>query len=157
MSDKVDQWVKKEPESWSKLAEKTSQGDSFDSFKKKFLKGARNQGKYQAVKHMTNEQILSIYNASGLSNDKPKKPQGIQWSGKAFKPKRVTIKRKGKTYTRTVSPRWEKHTTLAITLAAKSKPRSREYKQYVSSIVKATGRTRQAVVKKIQRTRKTKK
>jgi len=23
MSDKVDQWVKKEPESWSKLAEKT--------------------------------------------------------------------------------------------------------------------------------------
>lgn len=59
MSDKVDAWVKKEPESWSKLAEKTKQGDSFDSFKKKFLKGARNQGKYNAVKHMTNDQILS--------------------------------------------------------------------------------------------------
>ena len=155
MSDKVDQWVKKEPESWSKLAEKTSQGDSFDSFKKKFLKGARNQGKYQAVKHMTNEQILSIYNASGLSNTKVTKVKHS--TKKAFTPKRITIKRKGKTYVRTVSPRWEKHTTLAITLAAKSKPRSREYKQYVTSIVKATGRTRQAVVKKIQRTRVKKK
>ena len=155
MSDKVDQWVKKEPESWSKLAEKTSQGDSFDSFKKKFLKGARNQGKYQAVKHMTNEQILSIYNASGLSNTKVTKVK--HGTKKAFTPKRVTIKRKGKTYVRTVSPRWEKHTNLAIKLASESRPKSKEYKQYVSSIVKATGRTRQAVVKKIQRTRVKKK
>ena len=157
MSDKVDQWVKKEPESWSKLAEKTSQGDSFDSFKKKFLKGARNQGKYQAVKHMTNEQILSIYNASGLSNDKPKKPQGIQWSGKAFKPKRVTIKRKGKTYTRTVNPRWEKHTQLALNMAAELPVRSKEYDQAIKNISKATGRTIQATKKKVQRVRKTKK
>jgi len=155
MSDKVDQWVKKEPESWSKLAEKTSQGDSFDSFKKKFLKGARNQGKYSAVKHMTNEQILSIYNASGLSNTKVTKVKHS--TKKAFTPKRVTIKRKGKTYTRTVTPRWEKHTQLALNMAAELPVRSKEYGQAIKNISKATGGTIQATKKKVQRVRKTKK
>jgi len=154
MSDKVDAWVKKELESWSKLAENTKQGDSFDSFKKKFLKGARNNGKYSAVKHMTNAQILSIYNASGLSNTTIKTVK--QSTQKAFAPTKIKVKRKGKTYTRTASPRWSANTSLAITIASKAKPGSQEYKQYVKNIVASTGRTRQAVVKKIQRTRRTK-
>ena len=104
---------------------------------------------------MTNEQILSIYNASGLSNTKVTKVKHS--TKKAFTPKRVTIKRKGKTYTRTVTPRWEKHTQLALNMAAELPVRSKEYGQAIKNISKATGRTIQATKKKVQRVRKTKK
>ena len=157
MSDKVDAWVKKEPESWSKLAENTKQGETFDSFKKKFLKGARNNGKYGAVKHMTDAQILSIYNASGLNDKIIKKTKGIDWSGKAFEPKKIKVKRKGKTYTRTASPRWGKHTDLALNMASELNPRSQEYKLAITNISISTGRTIQATKKKVQRIRKKKK
>ncbi len=153
MSDKIDKWVEKNPESWAKLAKNPKQKESFDSFKKKLKIGAKENGKFNAIKHMTNEQIMQIYNASGSARTRrttikiePKQP--------AFKTKVITVKRKGKTYKRTASPNWEKYTLLGVKIASKAKPRSKQYNQQVNNIMKATGRTRQAVVKKIQRTRK---
>jgi len=153
-SDKIDKWVKKNPESWAKLAEnKKNKQLTFEQFKKKFLKGARNNGKYKAVKEMTNSQISEIYNASGNITTKNRATNAEQ---KAFSIKKINVKRNNKEYTRSVQPRWQPYTLLAINLAAKEKPRSKQYKEYVNSIVESTGRSRQAVVKKIQRTRKVK-
>jgi hypothetical protein len=60
VSDKIDEWVKKDPESWSKLAEKTRKKESFASFKKKFLKGAKKQGKYNEKKKHTNQKKYKL-------------------------------------------------------------------------------------------------
>jgi len=152
MSDKIDKWVEKNPESWAKLATNTKQKETFDSFKKKLKIGAKANGKYNAIKHMTNEQIKQIYLASGHADTKT--GSGLNIKEPAFKTKQVTVKRKGKTYTRTTNGRWEKHTNFAIKIASQTKPRTKEYNQQVKNIMKATGRTRQAVIKKIQRARK---
>jgi hypothetical protein len=150
VSEKIDKWVQKSPESWSKIAKNPKQKESFDSFKRKLRAGARDQGKFNAIKHMTNEQINTIYQASGLATTTKTK---INYKEPAFKPKIIIIKRKGKLYKKTNNQKWEKHTELGIKIAARTKPRSKEYRQQVENIVKVTGRTRQAVVKKIQRTR----
>lgn len=154
MSDKIDKWVEKNPESWATLAQNKKGKESFDSFKKKLKIGAKANGKYNAIKHMTNEQIRTIYLASGTATNAEKRKTTTQFKEPAFKTKTVTVKRKGKTYKRTTNTRWEKHTNFAIKIASKTKPRTKEYNQQVQNIMKATGRTRQAVVKKIQRTRK---
>jgi len=152
-SEKIDKWVEKNPESWSKLAKNTNKKETFKSFKKKFEKGAKEQGKYNQIKHMTNAQLKKIYEASGTSNAN-KDTTKIKLNEKPFKPKKTTIKRQGKEYQRTVQPRWEKNTQLSLQIVAKLSPRSKEYNTYVKNLVESTGRTRQAVVKKIQRTRK---
>jgi hypothetical protein len=155
-SDKIDQWVTKKPESWAKLAENTKKKETFANFKKKFLKGAREQGKEQQVKQMTNSQLRKIYEASGLAKTITKDTQ-IKSEQKAFKPKRITVKRKGKTYKRTILPRYKQTDTLALNYVAGLKPRSPEYNKYVNNLVESTGRSRQAIVKKIYRVRKAKK
>jgi len=155
-SEKIDKWVEKDPEAWSKLAENTNKKETFASFKKKFKAGARTQGKSNAIKHMTNQQIMNIYKASGLSTDQPTTKK-IDYTEKAFKPTKIKVKRKGKTYTRTTAPRWQKNTGFGLKIISKMKPKSKEYNEGVKNIMAATGRTRQAVIKKIQRTRKVKK
>jgi len=76
---------------------------------------------------------------------------------KEFKIRTIQVKRKGKTYKRTLQPKWKKTIVTSLTFVAKVKPRSKEYSRLVNNLVKTTGRTRQAVVKKIQRTRKAQK
>jgi hypothetical protein len=154
-SDKIDKWVEKNPASWAKIAKNLKQKESFDSFKKKFKMGAKENGKYNAIKHMTNEQINAIYKASGsASTSKTQTTDVKEFGAKAFKPRVIQVKRKGKTYSRKVGSKWGASNNLSLKIAADAKPGSDEYKRYVASIVKATGRSRQAVVKKIQRTRK---
>jgi len=72
---------------------------------------------------------------------------------KEFKIRTIQVKRKGKTYKRTLQPKWKKTIVTSLTFVAKVKPRSKEYSRLVNNLVKTTGRTRQAVVKKIFRTR----
>jgi len=108
MSDKIDKWVESDPESWSKLANNLKTKETFTNFKKKFKKGAKANGKHNAIKHMTNAQLKKIYEASGTAIKKGRDGTPIKPDDKPFKPKRKTVKRKGKTYTRTFSPRWEK-------------------------------------------------
>ena len=151
-SDKINKWVEKNPESWASLAENTNKKESFDTFKKKLKAGARTQGKFKAIQNMTNAQINTIYQASGLSTKKTKTK--IDFKEPAFKTKKTIIKRNNKTYSRTITNRWATHTTLGLKLASKLKPRSKQYNQYVENIMASTGRSRQAVIKKIQRTRK---
>jgi len=50
MSDKIDKWVEKNPESWAKLATNTKQKETFDSFKKKLKIGAKSKRKIQRNK-----------------------------------------------------------------------------------------------------------
>jgi hypothetical protein len=152
-SPKIDEWVEKNPESWSTLAQNTKKKETFASFKKKFKKGAKEKGKYEQVKHMTDAQLKKIYEASGTAIEKFGGDSGFKPEKKSFKTKKITVKRKGKTYKRTVTPRWEKNTRLALQLVANLKPRSKEYNQYVANLVESTGRTRQAVIKKIYRIR----
>jgi len=150
-SPKIDEWVKRDPESWSKLAENTSDKESFSSFKKKFLNGAKANGKFKAIKAMTDGQIMSIFNASGLNNGA--KTKVFSSSKKAFSISVTRVRRNNRVYVRSVTPRWEKHTSLALKIAAGLNPRSKEYRQSVKNIVASTGRTEQAVKKKIQRVR----
>ena len=152
-SPNIDKWIEKNPESWATLAENTNNKETFNSFKKKFLKGANKNGKGKAVKQMTNEQLKTIYNASGLATTKQKTTTKTT-QVKAYKPRLITIKRKGKTYNKTLNGRWNKQSNLGLKIASQLKPRSKEYNIYVKNIVTSTGRTRQAVVKKIQRTRR---
>jgi hypothetical protein len=63
------------------------------------------------------------------------------------------VKRRGKEYTRQVPIRWEQTNIKSLEYVANIPIRSKEYQRLVNNIVKTTGRTRQAVVKKIQRTR----
>lgn len=150
-SDKIDKWVEKDPESWSKLANLSNKKISFKKFKKEFKKGAIAQGKYNAIKNMTDAQLKKIYEASGNATEKPKIKTPEE---KPFKPKKRTVTRKGKTYTRTFAGRWEKSTKLSLQIVAGLKPRTPEYNRYVKNLIESTGRSRQAVVKKIYRTRK---
>jgi len=155
-SPKIDKWIEKNPESWAKLAKNVKEKETFASFKKKFKQGAKDQGKYNQINSMTNAQLKKIYEASGTAIKRPKTAPQIRLDEKPFKPKIITVKRKGRTYKRTVAPRWEKSTALSLAIVSKLRPRSKEYNRYVSNLVKTTGRSRQAVIKKIYRTRKNK-
>jgi hypothetical protein len=152
-SDKIDEWVDKKPESWSKLAKNLKQKETFTNFKKKLLQGAKEKGKEKQIRLMTQEQLQKIYGASGT---KPLGGHGgpIKIPKKPVKPKQRTITRKGKTYVRTFNPRYDQTTKLSFIIVANLKPRTPEYYDYVNKLVETTGRTKQAIIKKIQRTRK---
>jgi len=155
-SEKIDKWVTKNPESWAKLVETKQKTMTFEQFKKKFKINANQKGKTQAIKQMTNQQIMTIYQASGLSQQKKQKTiTTTSGSEPAYATKKITVKTKKTTYTRTIQPRWKQTDLFALNFVAKLKPRTKEYNKYVQNIIESTGRTRQAVVKKIQRTRKT--
>jgi len=152
MSDKIDKWVEKNPESWSKLAVNLKRKETFKNFKKKFKKGARENGKDKAIQNMTNAQLKKIYEASGTSTKKENLTK-TNLKEKPFKPKKVQVKRKGKTYTRTFTTRWPIETSLSLKIVSELKPRSKEFNDYVNRISESTGRSKQAVKKKIYRTK----
>jgi hypothetical protein len=149
----IDKWVEKHPEWWAEQAEKATNQTKIKKheFKKLLKKGLANTNKETLLQYISKQNLEKIYEKSkfyqprGVTIDKPVKPT---------KPSKITVKRKGKTYTRSTPKRWETKTNLALKITAKLKPRSKEYKEYVKNIVESTGRTRQAVIKKIQRIRK---
>lgn len=146
----IDRWIAKAPESWAKLAKKSSKKKSFEQFKKEFFEGAEKENKSYLKNYLTNEQLEHIY-TQGYGGEKLKQPLPTLPVGTP-KPK-IVVQRKGKTYYKTVSPRWDVSSKFVLKLAAKSKIKSKEYYQYLDILVNQ-GRTRQAAVKKIQRTRK---
>jgi len=151
MSDKIDKWVEKNPESWAKLATNTKQKETFDSFKKKLKIGAKANGKYNAIKHMTNEQIKQIYLASGHADTKTR--TGLNIKEPAFKTKQVTVKER-KTYTRTTNGRWEKHTNFAIKIASQTKPPNKRIQPTSKKHNESNRQNTPSSNKKIQRARK---
>lgn len=143
----IDQWVQDAPESWAKLAKGASKKSKFEDFKKKFFEGAENENKGYLKKYLTDEQLKHIYE-QGLGGE-----QKIYEPPTLIKKEKIQVVRKGKEYTRTNNPRWQLNSKFVLQLAAKSKPKSEEYYKYLD-ILTAQGRTRQAAVKKIQRTRR---
>ena len=152
-SKKIDEWVKKNPESWSKLANNLKNFETFANFKKKFKQGAKNNGKDKQIDNMTNNQLKQIWVASGTA-PKPNKIKLINPEEKLFKPKKIKIKRNGKTYEKTVTTRWSKNTQLALQITSKLNPRTKEYNENIQKLVESTGRSKQAVKKKVYRTKK---
>lgn len=146
----IDMWIAKAPESWAKLAKKSSKKQSFEQFKQKFFEGAEKENKLYLKNYLTNEQLKHIY-TQGYGGKKIKHPLTTP-VGSSPKPK-IIIQRKGTTYNKTVSPRWDISSKFVLKLAAKSKLKSKEYYNYLNILI-SQGRTRQAAVKKIQRTRK---
>ena len=149
----IDKWIEKHPEWWSKQAEDATTQEKVNifDFKKLLKKGLKNIKKADYYKYLNKKNIEKIFKESKFGN--------ITTTGKGKtpspkKPKKITIKRKGKTYTRTIQPKWNENNSLGLKIASQAKPRSKEYNEYVKLIMESTGRTRQAVVKKIQRVRK---
>lgn len=146
----IDKWVKDAPESWAKLAKGASKKTKFEDFKKKFFEGAENENKGYLKQYLTQEQLQHIYEkgAGGtidVYNGGSKTP--------IVRKEKIEVQRKGKTYTRSNTPRWQLNTKFVLQLAAKEKSKSKEYYKYLDILV-AQGRTRQASIKKIQRTRR---
>jgi hypothetical protein len=147
----IDSWIAKAPKSWAKLAKKAKKTDSFEQFKTKFFEGAEAENKGYLKQYLTNDQLQHIY-TQGVGGT-------ITTSEGTFKPiepvkkTKIEVTRKGKTYTRSNTPRWSNNMSFVLKLAAREKPKSKEYYKYLDILI-AQGRTRQAAVKKIQRTRK---
>lgn len=146
----IDRWIAKAPESWAKLAKKSSKKKSFEQFKKEFFEGAEKENKDYLKKYLTDDQLKHIY-TQGYGGEKIEHPLSTP-VGSSPKPK-IVVQRKGKTYTRSNTPRWDISSKFVLKLAAKSKIKSKEYYKYLDILI-AQGRTRQAAVKKIQRTRR---
>lgn len=143
----IDKWIKDAPESWAKLAKGASKKTKFEDFKKKFFAGAEKENKSYLKNYLTDEQLKHIYlnglNATGVITIIHSPPPKTK----------IIVQRKGKQYERSNVGRWDLKTKFVLHLASKEKPRSKKYYEYVNILVEQ-GRTRQAVVKKIQRTRK---
>lgn len=146
----IDDWVKREPASWAKLAKKGKGKQSFEEFKKKFFEGAESENKGYLRKYLTDEQLKHIF-VEGAGGEitkggaSPIQPKPIKT--------KLEVTRKGKQYTRSNTQNWRIESKFVLQLAAKSKPKSDEYYKYLDILI-SQGRTRQAAVKKIQRTRK---
>lgn len=143
----IDEWIKRAPESWAKLAKSKHKNQSFEQFKKKFFEGAEKDNKAYLKQYIKNDQLKTIYE-KGLGQ----KIQQIDATPVPVKPTKINVTRYGKTYTKTITPRWGLESKFVLFLASKEKPRSQKYKEYVNILINQ-GRTKQAVVKKIQRTR----
>jgi hypothetical protein len=146
----IDRWIAKAPESWAKLAKKAKKTDSFEQFKTKFFEGAEAENKGYLKQYLTNEQLQHIYE-KGFGGTITR-GGGSPIQTKPTKTK-LEVQRNGKTYTRSNTPRWSNNMSFVLKLAAREKPKSKEYYKYLDILI-AQGRTRQAAVKKIQRTRK---
>lgn len=147
----IDKWVKDAPESWAKLAKGASKKTKFEDFKKKFFEGAEAENKGYLKQYLTQEQLQHIYTkgAGGtidVYNGGSKTP--------IVRKEKIEVQRKGKTYTRSVGTHWSPNLNFALQKAAEAKPKSEDYYKFKQMIKEATGRTDQAVTKKIQRTRR---
>jgi len=168
--ERIEERIKEDPELFADPAIKGIKGNiGRTQFKKRWKAKAINSNVGWARNYITDEMLDMIYDNSGKSiKDSKSKPtfeeqDRKKWNKNKLKTTRkdiktikrvIKVKRKGKTYKRTITPRWENKTLFALKITAGFDPRSQQYKKYVAKIVKSTGRSRQAVVKKIQRTRK---
>jgi hypothetical protein len=164
--------IREDPEMFAEPVIKDLKGKiSRGQFKKLWKQKAKNSNVSWAINHITNEMLDLIYDNSGraIKDDKSEpsfKEQNykkwnatkLEMAGKTKTSKKeiktIKVSRNGKTYTRNIIGKWENKTLFALKKTATLKTNSKQYKNYVSNIVKSTGRSRQAVVKKIQRTRK---
>ena len=128
---------------------------TFKQYTKKFNKKLIQDGRSHLIPYMKDNYYKQLYNKSGYAKNKIKIKQDEKTtiSNNFFKIKKIKVKRYGKTYQRTIRPKWEQN-SIILNKASELKPKSKEYQEFVNRIVESTGRTRQAVVKKIQRTRK---
>lgn len=146
----IDSWIAKAPESWAKFAKKAKKTDSFEKFKTKFFEGAEKENKDYLKKYLTHDQLKHIY----LNGIQPTTPITHPITNLPSPTKtKLTITRQGKNYERTNNKRWDLRTKFVLQLASKEKPKSKKYYEYVNILIEQ-GRTKQAVVKKIQRERK---
>lgn len=148
----IDSWIAKSPDSWAKLAKDASKKASFEKFKEKFYAGAELQNKGYLKQYLTNEQLRHIYTQGFGGIIKQGEYGATPIQPKPIKTK-LEVTRKGKAYVRTNTSNWRIESKFVLQLAAKEKPKSKEYYKYLDILI-AQGRTRQAAVKKIQRTRK---
>lgn len=143
----IDSWIAKAPESWAKFAKKAKKTDSFEKFKTKFFKGAEKENKDYLKKYLTHDQLKHIYlngtNATGA----------VTTIAPTQTKTKIIVQRKGKQYNKSNVGRWDLRTKFVLQLASKEKPKSKKYYEYVNILIEQ-GRTKQAVVKKIQRERK---
>jgi len=127
---------------------------SFNSYVKKFNKKLIKDGRGHLIPYMLDNYYKQLYNKSGFAKTKItiKESKATTIADNFSKIKEIKVIRKGKTYKRTIRPKWDSR-AIVLKKASELKPKSKEYKDYVNRIVESTGRSRQAVVKKIQRTR----
>jgi len=149
-SSGIDEWIARAPESWAKLAKKGKGKQTFEQFKKKFFEGAESENKGYLKKYLTNEQLMHIYTQGAGGESKP-----VSGGDVIHKPTKTKLEvtRKGKQYVRSNTGNWRVESKFVLKLAAKEKPKSELYYKYLD-ILMSQGRTRQAAVKKIQRTRR---
>jgi hypothetical protein len=146
----IDRWIAKAPESWAKLAKGAKKSNKFETFKKKFFEGAEAENKGYLKQYLTNEQLRHIYTQGfggeiRIGGGSPIQPKPIKT--------KLEVQRNGKTYIRSNTPRWSNNMSFVLKLAAREKPKSKEYNRLIDVLVEQ-GRTRQAAVKKVQRTRR---
>jgi hypothetical protein len=117
--------------------------------KKKFFEGAEAENKGYLKQYLNQEQLMHIYTQGAGGVEKiyadpvPVKPVKTK----------LEVTRKGKQYTRSNTGNWRVESKFVLKLAAKEKPKSELYYKYLDILI-SQGRTRQAAVKKIQRTRR---
>jgi hypothetical protein len=144
----IDEWIKKAPESWAKLAKKGKGKQTFEQFKKKFFEGAEAENKAYLKDYLDDAQLRTIYE-QGAGGTVTKS----EVVSKPVKPKVIEVPRAGKTYKRATGGRWSENLGFSLKLAAKAEPKSQEYYDLRNKIMSSTGKSQQAVTKKIQRTR----
>jgi hypothetical protein len=139
----------------SKIDYKSKKKLKFDKYVKKFNKKLIKDGRSHLIPYMKDDYYKKLYNKSGYAKNKLKIKHDDKTtiSNNFFKIKKISVTRYGKTYQRTIRQRWEQNSKV-LEGASESKSRSPEYQDYVNRLVESTGRSRQAVVKKIQRIRK---
>jgi len=148
-SSGIEEWVKKSPVSWAKFVKSKSKNMTFEQFKKKFFEGAEAENKAYLKDYINDAQLRTIFE-QGAGGTILK---GGATPTKPVKPSKIEVQRNGKTYVRNAAPRWGLQSKFVLQLASKEKPRSKEYYKYLDILI-SQGRTRQASIKKIQRTRK---
>ena len=148
----IDIWIAKAPESWAKLVKKSSKKKSFEQFKKEFFVGAEKENKDYLKKYLTDDQLKHIYTQGFGGTIKQGEYGATPIQTKPVKTK-LEVQRNGKTYIRSNTPRWSNNTSFVLKLAAREKPKSKEYNRLIDILVEQ-GRTRQAAVKKVQRIRR---
>jgi hydroxypyruvate isomerase len=148
----IDKWIVYSPDSWAKLAKDASKKASFEKFKEKFFAGAELENKGYLKQYLTNEQLRHIY-TQGFGGKINQGEYGASLIQTKPTKTKLEVQRKGKTYTRSNNPRWSNNMSFVLKLAAREKPKSKEYNRLIDVLVEQ-GRTRQAAVKKVQRIRK---
>jgi hypothetical protein len=152
-SSGIDKWVQDAPQSWAKLAKKGKGKQTFEEFKKKFFEGAEAENKGYLKQYLTNEQLQHIFTQGAGGEISRGGATPIKTEPKTPVKTKLEVKRKGKQYVRSNTSNWRIESKFVLKLAAKEKPKSEQYYKYLDILI-AQGRTRQAAVKKIQRTRR---